>query len=172
MGDQRAALRSALSRRAGPRPVLDACTQVGLADDAASAASFKENNPLNGGYKEYGRHDYLPPAAFPMINAAYATKQQREESDVSGQPASGFLVSPVGKCLTQGEEIRGDMWGDVGRYGVLWGSASRKVGRYGEIWGDMERYGEIWGDVPHAVGDSCLWTWREAERVALPVPPP
>jgi len=119
VGGQRAALRSALSRRAGPRPVLDACTQVGLADDAASAESFTENNPLNGGYKEYGRHDYLPPAAFPMINAAYATKQQREESDVSGQPASGFLVSPVGKCLTQGEEIRAD------------------TGRCGEIWGDM-----------------------------------
>jgi len=110
VGGQRAALRSALSRRAGPRPVLDACTQVGLADDAASAESFTENNPLNGGYKEYGRHDYLPPAAFPMINAAYATKQQREESDVSGQPASGFLVSPVGKCLTQGKD--GWDWAD------------------------------------------------------------
>ena len=127
-------MRSALSRRAGPRPVLDACTQVGLADDAASAESFTENNPLNGGYKEYGRHDYLPPAAFPMINAAYATKQQREESDVSGQPASGFLVSPVGKCLTQGEEIRGDMWGETRRYGeTCWeirGDTGRCVGRY------------------------------------------
>ena len=61
------------------------------------------------------------------------------------------------------------MWGDMGRYGEIWGemgsirlrtwssvcwtpSCTRvhpylRAGDMGEIWGGMGRYGEIWGDV-------------------------
>ena len=74
---------------------------VGSTDDGPEALSFSTNNPCMGGYRDYGRHDFLPPAAFPMINAAYATKQQRENSTTSaGAPASAFLVSPVGVGVT------------------------------------------------------------------------
>jgi len=47
------------------------------------------------------------------------------------------------------------MWGDMGRYGEMWGDVdpedsvlrSGDMGRCGEMWGDMGRYGEMWGDV-------------------------
>ena len=78
------------------------------------------------------------------------------------------------------------MWGDMGRYGEIWGDIAEIWGdvgrcggdlrlevayweicgdvgeRYGEMcWGDMWRYGgEMWGDV----AEICALRWRKSSR--------
>ena len=38
----------------------------------------------------------------------------------------------------------GEIWGDMGRYGEIWGCIDEEMTEVAEIWG---RYGEMWGDV-------------------------
>ena len=43
------------------------------------------------------------------------------------------------------EELHGEIWGDMGRYGETWGDHPElelAQELHGEIWGDMGRYGE------------------------------
>ena len=86
------------------------------------------------------------------------SSQRRVTAGDTTADGYGWLRPPAAECVSSRLVGRGgcvcsasrhEIWGDMGRYGEIWGDTGRcsVVPAREEMWGDMGRYVEIWGDL-------------------------